>query len=134
MTPRSGLAAALMLTGLFGLAGCTDDAPASNDSVSVSDEAETDGDQGSNDSGSSIDESIPYIDRLTPVAELKQATDIVVDGDDAWVTVPVPSTSPNARVTCTQLLLAATIRGKETLTVIYSDGVEELCEWPEGSE
>lgn len=70
-----------------------------------------------------------YLDRLTPVAKLKNAVDIKVDGKDAWVTVPVESTSATSVLECLQLLPAA--EPGETLTVIYSDGVEELCEWPD---
>lgn len=101
-------------------------------------EANTDVEPAQTEDSTTVEETIavdkealdPYIDRLSPIAKLKQATDITVEGDDAWVSVPVPSTSPNAQVTCLQLL-PARAGENETLTVIYDDGVEEVCEWPE---
>lgn len=67
-----------------------------------------------------------YLTRLTPVALIRQATEIRVEGKDAWVTVPADSSSV---LECLQMLPA--VMPDETLTVIYSDGVEEQCEWPD---
>src|SRR5690606_13404083 len=69
-----------------------------------------------------------YEERLTPVALVRKATDIRVEGTDAWVTVPEASTDTTSFLVCLQLLPAR--MDGETLTVIFSDGVEEVCEWP----
>lgn len=117
---------AVAMLGLLASTGCTaqagdpDASPVGQPADAVTDEGSADG------TGSSVDPGdLGYLERLTPVAMTKNATDIRVEGADAWVTVPVDSSSS---LECLQLLPA---RGDgETLTVIYSDGVEELCEWP----
>lgn len=116
------------------MTGCGSEGPARGadpDSAEQPAATEQQDDSGPNDSGSlSADEDIPYLDRLTPVARLKKATEIRVEGSDAWVTVPVESTSASSMLECLQLLPASK-PGEETLTVVFSDGVEELCEWTE---
>lgn len=126
-TPR----AAILLTALLGLSGCSpaSDSPTETD-PSPTQEGAQEGSPAGADSTDGQAEDLSLLDRITPVALVKNATDIRVEGDHAWVSVPTESTSATSVLDCLQLL-PALIEGKETLTVIFADGVEEECAWPE---
>ncbi|MFL0578733.1 hypothetical protein [Dietzia sp. 179-F 9C3 NHS] len=119
------IAAGALTAGLLGLSACSGGSDGEGDDA-VND-AVTGADTGASIEATGGDDS--YEERLTPVASIRNATDVRVEGDDAWVTVPTESTSATAMLDCLQLLPAR--QDGETLTVIYSDGVEELCEWPD---
>lgn len=121
------------LVGLGGLAACGDGSPGATQGDNQSGDGTTSVVESTDDEGSGAsEETLPYIERLTPVANVKKATEIKVEGKDAWVTVPVASTSASSILECLQLLPASL--PDETLTVIFSDGVEELCVWPEDDD
>lgn len=125
---RSAVAAGvIVLTALVGLSACS--ATGSADApppAHPSEEASGAAVAPQPDEGAAEDR-LSYAERLTPAAMAKKATDIRVEGDHAWVTVPVESTSASSILECLQLLPAR--EDGETLTVIFSDGVEQLCEW-----
>ena len=125
MTRTRTIAAGALMAGLLGLSAC------SGGSDGEGDDAVHDAVDGTA-TGASIEATggdDSYEERLTPVASIRNATDVRVEGDDAWVTVPTESTSATAVLDCLQLLPAR--QDGESLTVIYADGVEELCEWPD---
>lgn len=128
---RATAVIAVVLTGLFGLTACATsgapESPPADDAISAPADDATADDDASTADASASDDDLTYLQRLTPVANVKKATEIRVEGNDAWVTVPVESTSSSSMLECLQLL-PARAEG-ETLTVIFSDGVEELCEW-----
>lgn len=64
-------------------------------------------------------------------ARSRNATDVKVEGNDAWITVTTASTDGSSVMECSTLLGATTPDSGETITVIYTDGVEELCQWPD---
>lgn len=122
--PRS-LAVTAALALALGLSACgTDPAPDPGpvDGAPAATEPATEPD-------SEAVEADSYEERLTPVATIRKATSIEIDGPHARVTVPEASTDTMSVLVCLQLLPAR--MDGETLTVIYSDGVEEVCEWPE---
>lgn len=120
---RTKLVPVLLAVGALLLSGC---AAAEEPSAEVLEEAPAQ-DSGNEESTSAGGEEDSYIVRLTPVAKIKDAVNIEVNGLDGRVTLP-RSSAESSIMDCLHLLPAASGDG-ETLTLIYSDGVEELCEW-----
>lgn len=115
---RPKLFAALLMVSAFTLTGCAAESapePDQDTTTETVEEAET------------VESEDTYIVRLTPVAKMKDAVSIEVDGLDGRVELPVASADANI-MDCLNLLPARSGEG-ETLTLIYSDGVEEVCEW-----
>ena len=120
---------ALVLAALVGLAGCSANAdPAPADPAPAASSPGAPAQEGPEEGAGEDD--LALIDRLTPVARVKGATDIRVEGTAAWVTVTNASSDAMALLDCLHLL-PAIVEGEETLTVIFADGVEEECAWPE---
>lgn len=135
MKRRPSSCAAVLLTALLGLSGCSpvDDSPTetgSSPAATLTQEVTEEDSADRADSAEGQAGDLSLLDRITPVARVKNATDIRVEGNHAWVSVPTESTSATSVLDCLQLLPALT-DGEETLTVIFADGVEEECAWPE---
>lgn len=122
---------AVLAVASLGLAGCSSGgaaAPADDDAGADQTAVDQTADAGDGDEAPAAEDD--FETRLMPLTRIKDAVDVRIEGNDAWITTSVESTSMSAILECLHYLPAST-PGVETITLIYSDGVEELCEWPE---